>query len=146
MPTSAFNFLRAADLVLEARSSPVCLLYCCPGKIVTSWEWPQFPSSSQGRPWCKRPHTLWLSHNIGTGAHTGTHTSTQTDIQERISSEALDVLFKCSNRNEHCVHPQDPKTTIPAQLYHFSHCMTLGRSLPLPESQVHLQTTRGWLK
>lgn len=94
-------FLGAADLVLGKPDPALSAFFTAVPGRQSPQEWPQFPSSSQGRPWCKRPHTLWLSHNIGTGTHTGTHTSTQTDIQERISSEALDVLFKCSNRNEH---------------------------------------------
>ena len=75
LPARAFNFLRAAELVLEAKSSPVGFLYCCPRKTGTSQGWPRLSSSSQGR--LVHSTDTWSdSHDIGTGAHTGTHTST----------------------------------------------------------------------
>ena len=61
------------------------------------------------------PDSLTVQAQVHTQVHTQAHTghtqahtqSAQVDIPERISSEALDVLFRCSNRNKHLTHSQD---------------------------------------
>lgn len=148
--TSALKFFRAAELVLEARSSPFHLL-CCPRKAVASQEWPSSVLQAKADHGVESHTHIQLSHNIAhaptqkyTHKHTqGRHRHTHTSHKRCPGKKSpVRCLMCCSKSPDRVNTIRTPKTTIPAQLHHISSWMTLGKSLPLPGSQAHLQAMR----